>query len=224
MQPGRSVSLTGVHEALHRKGYVVKTFCAAMGGIIVAGLVSGCAAERAKTPPPPTVVSETTESKGRVERQDVTTVTATVVGVNQAKREVTLKGPEGDVETVHVGDEVRNLAQVHKGDQVVVKYYQSLAFQLNQKGKAKPGEEAVIAAGRAPLGAKPAGAVGNSISITATVTKVDRENNTLSLKGPKGRMAVVHVKEPRYLENVKKGDTIDATYTEALAISVEPAS
>ena len=203
---------------------IVKACVAALGGIIVAGVMSGCASEQARVPPPPTVVSETTESKGRVERQEVTTITATVVSVDQANRRVTLKGPEGNVETVHVGDEVRNLPQVRKGDQVVVKYYESLALQLNKKGVAKRGAEAAVGVERAPLGAKPAGAVGDAVTITALVTNVDRSKNTVSLKGPRGRTAVVHVKEPRYLENVKKGDTIEVTYTEALAIAVEPAS
>jgi len=203
----------------------VKTFAIVVRGIVAVALVAGCGAEKvAVTPPPPTVVSETTESKGRVERQQVTTITATVVSVDQPNRQVTLRGPEGNTETVHVGDEVRNLPQVRKGDQVVVKYYESLALQLNKKGVAKRGEAAAEGAVLAPIGAKPAGAVGDAITITALVTKVDRAKSTVSLKGPKGRTAVVHVKEPRYLENVKKGDTLDVTYTEALAIAVEPAS
>ena len=206
------------------KDDIVKTCIAALCGIIVAGVMNGCASEQARVPPPPTVVSETTESQGRVERQQVTTITATVVNVDQANRQVTLRGPEGNTETVHVGDEVRNLPQVRKGDQVVVKYYESLALQLNKKGVAKRGEAAAEGAVLAPIGAKPAGAVGDAITITALVTKVDRAKSTVSLKGPKGRTAVVHVKEPRYLENVKKGDTLDVTYTEALAIAVEPAS
>jgi hypothetical protein len=205
----------------------VRTGFAAVGGIVVLALMSGCAGEKARkaaavTPPAPTTVGSTTESEGRVERREVTTVTATVVSVDQKKREVTLRGSEGNVETVHVGDEVRNLPQVHKGDRVVVKYYESLAFELNKHGK--PGVTSAAAADRAPLGAKPGAAVGETITITATVTKVDRANSTVSLKGPKGRTAVVHVKEPRRLEMVKKGDKIDVTYTEALAIAVEPAS
>ena len=204
----------------------------AAGGIVVLGLLGGCAGEKArkaaeKTPPPPTVVTAASEGNGRVERHELTTVTATVVNVDQKTREVTLRGPEGNVETVHVGDEVRNLAQVHKGEHVVVKYYEAIAFQLNKKGKGKgtgkPTATEATAAERAPLGAKPAASAGRTVKVTTLVTNVDRSANTVSLKGPKGRTAVVHVQEPRYLENVKKGDTVDITYTEALAISVEPA-
>ena len=206
----------------------VKPFLAVMGGIVVLGVLAGCGAEKSRkaaaaTPPAPTVVSETTESAGRVERLEVTTVTATVVSVNQRKREVTLRGPEGRVETVHVGDEVRNLPQVHKGDQVVVKYYESVAFKLNKPGEAKPGAAAADVAERAPLGAKPGGAAATVVAVTATVTGVDRKASTVSLKGPEGRTAVVRVKEPRYLDKVKKGDTVEVTYTEALAVAVEPA-
>jgi hypothetical protein len=47
---------------------------------------------------------------------DVTAVTAQVQAVDLAKRIVTLKGPEGNVFDVKVGDEVRNLPQVKVGD------------------------------------------------------------------------------------------------------------
>jgi hypothetical protein len=212
-----------------KENRLVKTFAIVVSGIVVAALVAGCAAEKSRraaavTPPPSTVVVEQTEGKGRVEQQEVTTINATVVSVDQKKRDVTLRGADGEVQTVHVGDEVRNLPQVNRGDRVVIKYYESLAFQLNKKGAERPGAAAVVGAERASLGAKPAGAVGDAVTVTALVTKVNRSKNTVSLKGPRGRTAVVHVKEPRYLENVKKGDTIDVTYTEALAIAVEPAS
>jgi len=52
---------------------------------------------------------------------------------------------------------------------------------------------------------------------------VDRKHNTVTLKGPKGRSTVVDVEEPRYLTKVKKGDLVEITYTQPLAISVEAA-
>jgi hypothetical protein len=205
----------------------VKGLSTAVIGLVVVGL-AGCGAEKARkaaqaTPPKPTVETSTNESEGRVERREVTTVTATVVGVDQDKREVTLRGHDGNVLTIHVGDVVGNLAQVRKGDRVVVKYYESLAFKLNKKGEKGAGTVAASAADRAALGEKPAAAVGDTVTVTTTVTKVDRKNDTVVLKGPKGKSAVVRVREPRHLDDVKKGDTVDVTYTEALAIAVEPA-
>jgi hypothetical protein len=47
-------------------------------------------------------------------------VEATVEAINPTTREVTLKGPEGKVVTVTADSRVRNLANVHVGDKVVV--------------------------------------------------------------------------------------------------------
>ena len=195
----------------------------AVGWIVASGLVVGCAKEKVAPPPPPTVVASTTEDKDRVERTEVTTVTATVVKVDQKTRDVTLKGPEGRVETIRVGAEVRNLPQVHKGDRVVVKYYEAVAFQMNRKGKKELDYGEAEVAERAAVGEQPGAAAGRVVKVRAAVTDVDRTKSTVSLKGPRGRTVVVNVKEPRYLEKVKKGETVDITYTEALAIAVEPA-
>jgi Cu/Ag efflux protein CusF len=43
------------------------------------------------------------------------------------------------------------------------------------------------------------------------------------LKGPKGNTLDLLVQDPDQFANIKKGDQVEAVYTEALAISVEPA-
>jgi hypothetical protein len=58
---------------------------------------------------------------------DVTKVTATVEGIDYAKRLVTLKGPEGNMVTFKAGEAVRNLDQVKVGDKVVAVYLESVA-------------------------------------------------------------------------------------------------
>ena len=55
-----------------------------------------------------------------------------------------------------------------------------------------------------------------------TVTDVNPKNNTISLKGPKGNVVVLDVKNPDHFKVVKKGDKVEAVYTEALAISEVP--
>jgi hypothetical protein len=44
----------------------------------------------------------------------------------------------------------------------------------------------------------------------------------VTLKGPEGKTQEIKVKDPKNLENVKVGDQVAFTYTEALAVSVEP--
>jgi hypothetical protein len=50
---------------------------------------------------------------------------------------------------------------------------------------------------------------------------IDKQKNTITLKGPEGKLTTVKVQDPTNLEKVKVGDELMITYTEALAISVE---
>ena len=81
--------------------------------------LNACATEQ-KAQPGVNVAASEQEGKDRVERSKVVTVTAVVENVDQAKRQVTLRGPEGNLNTIHVGPEVKNPPQIHKGDEVNV--------------------------------------------------------------------------------------------------------
>ena len=58
----------------------------------------------------------------------------------------------------------------------------------------------------------------------ADVTAVDPKKKTITLKGPNGNVVVLDVHNPEQFKAVKKGDKVEAVYTEALAIKVEPAA
>ena len=61
------------------------------------------------------------------------------------------------------------------------------------------------------------------MKIVANVIAVNPKNRTVTLKGPKGNTLDLLVQDPDQFANIKKGDQVEAVYTEALAISVEPA-
>ena len=200
----------------------MKTMWTVVAAAGVAAALGGCASEKAAkaTPPAPTVATERVEGKDSVTESQLVTVTVTVVKVDLDNRIVTVRGPEGKVVDLKVSDEVRNLPQVHKGDQIVAKYYESVAVEVLKPG-AKSETSSADAVGRAPLGAKPGGIAASTDTIVATIQKIDRETQMVTLKGPKGKTVEVHVKDPKRLEGVKKGDKVQITYTQALAISVE---
>jgi Cu/Ag efflux protein CusF len=154
------------------------------------------------------------------------TVRATVEAIDQATRTVTLKGEDGSTSTFHAGPEVRNLAQVKVGDEVITQYQEAVAVFVNKPGETKaplPPPTTGEATTRAELGEKPAGAVAKGTTVTATVEAVDVATRHVTLKGPKGDTVTMQVKDPKYLEGVKPGDQVTAQYTEALAIAVQPA-
>jgi hypothetical protein len=53
-------------------------------------------------------------------------ITAKVENIDYAKRRVTLRGPRGNEQTIDVGDNVKNLDQVKKGDDIVIRHTEAV--------------------------------------------------------------------------------------------------
>lgn len=150
-------------------------------------------------------------------------LTAQVVGLDKATRTVTLKGPKGNVVDVVAGDDVKNFDQIKLGDFVVARYARALTLEL-AKTRAGIREKSVIEdAARAKPGERPAGAAVRQVTVLADVIGVDPKKKTITLRGPRGNVVTLDVQNPDHFKVVKKGDQVEATYTEALALSVEPA-
>ena len=150
-------------------------------------------------------------------------ISAQVVAIDKATRTVTLKGPKGNAVDVVAGDEVRNFDQIKLGDFVVVRYAQALTLEL-RKTKAAGGDISVHEEGaRAQPGEKPGVAGARQIHAIADVIGVDPQKSTITLKGPRGNVVTLNVQNPDQFKVVKKGDQVDVTYTEAVALSVESA-
>jgi len=166
------------------------------------------------------VVSST--ELGKVAKQVSTQVTATVEDINHEARVVTLKGPDGDLVTIMVGDEVRNFDQIRVGDRVDVRYSLGLVLQLVKGGGGVRTRVESEKATRAAKGEKPAGTAAREVVVVADVVQVDREKRIVTLRGP-NRTVELQVRDPAQLENIAVGDQVEATFTEAVAISVETA-
>jgi Cu/Ag efflux protein CusF len=164
-----------------------------------------------------------TEKPLSVKKERLVSATATVEAIDLQKRVVTLKGPKGNVFDVTVGEEARNLPQVKVGDNVIVKYYESMALRLVKPGEGVAGIQETETMARAKKGEKPGGMVGRQTTLTATITAIDKKKQMATLKGPDGKTVTVKAENPENLKKVKVGDEVEITYTEALAISVEKA-
>lgn len=147
------------------------------------------------------------------------TMTATVTKINQKTREVTIKTDDGQEYSFVASSDVKNLAQVKKGDKITAVYAESLAYQVRKHGTA--GLTTTDIAVAAAPGAKPSGAVAQQTMLTVTVTAIDPKAPSITFKGPKGNTKTIKVKDPTRLEGVKVGDVVDITYTEAVAIKVD---
>jgi hypothetical protein len=150
-------------------------------------------------------------------------ISAQVVAIDKATRTLTLKGPKGESVDVVAGEEVRNFDQIKLGDFVVARYAQALSLEL-RKTRVAAGEPTVREeAGKAKPGERPAVGGARQVTALADVTAVDPQKSTITLKGPRGNVVTLNVQNPDQFKVVKKGDQVEVTYTEALALSVEPA-
>lgn len=149
--------------------------------------------------------------------------TATVEAVDQSSRYVTLKGPQGNLVTVKADDRVKNLDMIKPGDQINVKYYQSVAVDVvaGPDDASAPARQRSFSAGP---GAAP-GTASQQMRSIVQILSVDPYKKTIAFRDPEGRYREVSVKSPElkhYLDELKEGDTVQATFTEALSVSLEP--
>lgn len=157
---------------------------------------------------------------GAVSAARTIAVTATITAIDAKTREITLKGPEGHEVTVEAGPKVKNFAQMKVGDHVHVRYVEALAIGLRKGG----GQPVAVTEHADEAGAKqgemPKGVGGRKVTVVADVTAVDPKTQTITLRGPQNTIDM-KVRDPEQFKLIAKGDQIEATYSEALAVAVE---
>ncbi|HVN33155.1 MAG TPA: hypothetical protein VMT45_14350 [Thermoanaerobaculaceae bacterium] len=163
--------------------------------------------------------------KASYSKKETKTVKATVKAIDLATRHVTLTTPDGMDHDFTVGTQARNLPQVKVGDDVYVQYQEALAVDVSEADPTKPLPQPTeaVATDRAEAGKKPEGAVARTVTLNGTVQAIDLAKKTATIKGSGGNTVEVKMQHPERWQNVKVGDTVTARYSEALAISVQPA-
>lgn len=147
--------------------------------------------------------------------------TATVVDLQDKERKIRLRDEQGAEFEVVAGDEVRNFAQIKKGDVVEVEYFRAAASALEKASDANVAGTATEVQ-RAPAGAKPGVQAMHTSTIVADVMAIDAAQRLLTVKGPMGGIVTLKVPaEMKAFDSLKAGDKISAVYTEALAVSVK---
>jgi hypothetical protein len=172
-------------------------------------LVVGCAQQ-----PKPVTVSDSVEA------------TATVEAIDQATRMVRLRGTDGRLWVVQAGPSVRNIGQVKPGDLVKVRYTEAIAAEVVKPGTGVTSTGATTALQRADAGKLPGATETVSMKGVVKVVAVDTTNNTVDIivsDGTTRRIKVADPKAQEFIRGLRVGDEVQLTFSEALAISVEPA-
>lgn len=172
---------------------------------------------------PAETTGATTSSPGRVSAATTTVVKGRIESIDAANRTIAVKGPRGNTGTIAVGPEVKNFDQMKVGDEVALRYVEALALKLKPGGGGVRERTETQGMASAPPGARPAAVTGREVTVIADVIAVDAKTQRVTLKGP-NRTVDLTVRDPDQYKLVKVGDQIEATYTEAFAVSVEPAA
>jgi hypothetical protein len=147
-----------------------------------------------------------------------TTMTATVEAIEQSTRNVTLRLPNDELHTVWVPEYVRRFSELKVGDRITATYHETITVRLK-----KPDErdvntlnQTVTSAG----GGKRAGSAATQRTITATIDAIDMNVPSISFKGPSGWHYSTRVRDKKALDQLRIGDRVDITWTDALLLSV----
>ncbi len=178
------------------------------------------------TPQAGTPVPSRSPERVQMERQNTRTAVATVEKIDKDNRKLTLKTEDGKSTTVDVPEDVQAFEQVKKGDKIRMTYKESLALAVHRPGEAKPTAN-VRETSRRMQGAQPGRMMERTHTLAAQIVSIDTKRNAIKLKGPDGKIEELVVEDPdvrERLKDMKPGEVVQVDYTEAMAVTLEPAS
>lgn len=152
---------------------------------------------------------------------EMTTVTATVEAVDTATRTLSLKLKDGTYETLVAPREVERFDAIKVGDTLTARYYDNIVVRVKKPGE-KDLDTAKDALTKTP-GVSPGGTAATQRTITATITAIDMKIPSITLTGPNNWKYSSRVEDVNMLKQVKVGDKLDITWTEALLVGFTPA-
>lgn len=158
---------------------------------------------------------------GRAAAAQTVKISATITAIDKAKRDVTLKGPQGNLLTVNAGPEVKNFDNLKVGDQVDLQYVEALTLELKKGGGLVVKRSETADAVKAAPGTAPGAAIGRQVTVVADVIATDPAKQSVTLKGPQ-QTVELRIPDPAQFKRIAKGDQVEATFTQAVAIAVEP--
>ena len=147
-------------------------------------------------------------------------LSAKITAIDKANRIVTLVDASGDVAQVECGPEVKRFNELKLGQTVTIAYAEALVLAVAKADPNAPVARTSQSMTRA-TGANPGGTVTEIQSKRVTVTAIDANAPSITVKTPKGRIVNLPVKDKNNLKGLKVGDIVDVTYGQQVTISVK---
>jgi Cu/Ag efflux protein CusF len=158
------------------------------------------------------------QTSSAIARGETVTAQATVVAIDKAKRMVTLRGPKGNDFNVYADEHVQRFNELKVGDVVTATYAEALAVSVRKPGLPDPAKKTeAIVRQKDQLAATAT----REQTVTVTIQAIDLTAPSVTAKGPEGRTHTFKVKDKNNLRDLKVGDTVDITFTEALLVRAD---
>jgi len=143
----------------------------------------------------------------------------TILAVDVAKKEVVIRGPRGNVETLQVPQESQNLDKVKQGDRFKLRYIEAVAVSISHGGAPEQSESQDVKV--SPKGGTPGGAVARTMQVTGVIDAIDYKNRYVAIRGPGQQTLALPVSpEVKDFDSLKAGDTVTLGFVQALAIKM----
>ena len=163
--------------------------------------------------------SMSANGKPQFDASEKVTAEATVLSVNSKTRHVKVRNADGDTVVIECGPEIKNFAKIQPKDIVKVTYTERLKVTVEGPGTAELTSNTSTT--EAKLGEQPKGTITSVAQHKATITSIDKPNNTVMLKAYDGKEYPINPRVPANIDKVKVGDMVVFTYTVAVAVQVD---
>jgi len=166
------------------------------------------------------VIQEEQPSK---ERWNLVSSEGTVTKINKETRELTLMGPEGDLNTIKAGEQIKRFDEISVDDKISFDYWTYIKAEFREPTLTERTAplQIISEAGKAPEGVDPGALVGAVAKAIVTIEVLNRPYMLATVRGPGGNFMTIPVQDPKILEKVRIGQEFILTYAEAIAISLK---
>lgn len=166
------------------------------------------------------VIQEEQPSK---ERWNLVSSEGTVTKINKETRELTLMGPEGDLNTIKAGEQIKRFDEISVDDKISFDYWTYIKAEFREPTLTERTAplQIISEAGKAPEGVDPGALVGAVAKAIVTIEVLNRPYMLATVRGPGGNFMTIPVQDPKILEKVRIGQEFILTYAEAIAVSLK---
>lgn len=150
-------------------------------------------------------------------------IVAVVTDVDLETRQVSLRGPTGNIITLHASEQVVKLEDVSVGDELVVTYLAALEGEIREPTEEELAEPWVVLEEDAISedATHPGAAGARAVRAVVTIEGLNRALGTVTVQDSRGKLHLITDVEPEKIERATIGQTAVLIFTEALVLSLQ---